>query len=276
MTESLNLAKVSLEKASLEKASIADSFSRAATTYDDSAWYQRRVGDKLLAMIGKGVIHTCVDVGAGTGHFTRKLAKKSAFKRVVGVDLAEGMVRFASEQASNAKKVPEWLVADAEKLPFPTQSVDLIFSNMAIQWVQQPERLFEEWHRVLNAGGQVIFSTLLPATLHELADCWQKVDAYQHVNNFVSLPVLKQAIEQSGFSIQTWQRSIDVLQYDDLKNLVKELKGVGAHNINASRPKGMMGKQRWQQFQDAYEVLRTPQGTLPATWHVLYGVLSRD
>ena len=268
------------ENTLLEKTAIADSFSRAAESYDSAAWYQRRVGEKLVSKVDELISPEmlsaqCLDVGAGTGHFSRQLAALPWIDQLSGLDIATGMMRHASQHTSSSENIT-WLVGDAENLPLKEGTVDLIFSNMAIQWAQQPHTLFKEWARVLKPQGYAAFSTLLPATLHELAACWQKVDAYQHVNQFTPLAEMKQAVEAAGFKIVLFERTIDILQYQDVKSLLKELKAVGAHNINAKRPKAMMGKTHWQQFQSAYEALRTPQGTLPATWHMLYGVLKHD
>jgi malonyl-CoA O-methyltransferase len=269
-----------LKEIELEKTVIADSFSRAAESYDSAAWYQRRVGEQLLSKVKEYVAPSaskvqCLDVGAGTGLFTRLLASLPWVDQTMGLDMAEGMVLHARKQASTTKDMT-WLVGDAESLPLKDGSIDLIFSNMAIQWVRHPQRLFKEWARVLKPQGYAAFTTLLPATLHELTTCWQKVDDYQHVNQFTPLPEMKQSINESGLKIELFERKIDILQYQDVKSLLKELKAVGAHNINVKRPKTMMGKTHWQQFQRAYEDLKTPQGALPATWHMLYGVLKHD
>jgi len=261
----------------MAKLTIADSFSRAAESYDQAAWYQRRVGESALRLVPERMSGTCIDVGAGTGFFTRKLVEYPLFDLVLGIDLAEGMMRFSHQKDTEKMlSLPSWVVGDGESLPLHDHTVDLIYSNMAIQWLAQPELLFSEWRRVLKKQGRIIFSTLLPATLHELASCWEQVDQYQHVNTFTSLAVLEQAVKFSGLNKIYWQRSIDVLQYASLKTLLRELKEVGAHNLNQTRPKGMMGKKKWQQFQEAYELLRSPEGGLPATWHVLYGVLSYE
>jgi malonyl-CoA O-methyltransferase len=61
------------------------------------------------------------------------------------------------------------------------------------------------------------------------------------------------------------------LYYPDALSLMRELKAIGAHNVNAGRSRGLTGRQGWQRMVQAYEALRTPQG-LPATWEVVYGV----
>ena len=65
-------------------------------------------------------------------------------------------------------------------------------------------------------------------------------------------------------------QEIVTLTYEQLKPLLRELKGIGAHNVLPGRSTGLMGRQRWQRMVDAYERFRR-DGRLPATYEVVYG-----
>ena len=253
-----------------DKKQVARSFGRAAATYDSVADFQRKVGRSLFDMLPLSPAETVLDLGCGTGFFYSQLQQKFSGARVVGLDLAEGMLQYC---AANQKG--DWLCADAENLPLADNSIDLVYSSLAIQWCENNDALFAELFRVLRPGGQVFFSTLGPDTLHELRRAWSTVDNYVHVNRFTEKVDLLAAIQQAGFNKQqlllTEQQVI--LEYETLRELTWELKGIGAHNVNSGRLVGLTGRKRMQTFIKGYEQQRNAKGLLPASYQVWLGRL---
>ncbi|WP_082850005.1 malonyl-ACP O-methyltransferase BioC [Halioglobus sp. HI00S01] len=257
----------------LAKHDVAQSFSRAAAEYDSVAQLQRDVGDRLLASINAlpEAPEKVLDLGSGTGHFSAALRQRFPDATYIGVDLAEGMVRYAREVHPQAG---EWLVGDAEALPLASASVDLVFSSLAIQWCLRPELLFAEVARVLRPGGRCAFTSLGPATLHELRSSWAAVDEYQHVNEFLPLERLDQAAARTpGIALQ-----VDIepfcMEYRQVRELLNELKTLGAHNVNRDRPVGLTGRRALQGMLQAYEQWRR-DGLLPASYEVYFGTLTK-
>ncbi|WP_200821268.1 malonyl-ACP O-methyltransferase BioC [Oceanicoccus sp. KOV_DT_Chl] len=256
-----------------DKKQVARSFSRAAETYDGVAEFQRLVGKRLLDFLPEINAETVLDLGCGTGFFTPQLQSHYPGSNIVGLDLAEGMVRYSS-----ARQLGNWLCADAESLPLAANSIDIIYSSLAIQWCENNTELFSEIFRVLKPGGRFIFSTLGPQSLHELRSAWSVVDDYVHVNRFAAKELLLVAIKRAGFDNQhnsAWLEEMITLQYSSLRELTWELKGIGAHNVNSGRPVGLMGRQRMQAFMQGYEQQRNSEGLLPASYQVWYGVLGK-
>ncbi|WP_116368364.1 malonyl-ACP O-methyltransferase BioC [Parahaliea mediterranea] len=269
----------------LDKRAIAASFSRAASSYDSVAALQREVGERLLQRLPARLsspsaspspshssahssdVATVLDLGCGTGYFQRALCERFPDARYIGLDLATGMLDYARRQhgADHA-----WVAGDAEQLPLAANSVDLIFSSLAIQWCQRPVALFAELERVLRPGGLCLFSTLGPATLQELRSAWAAVDSARHVNDFLPAAALQQA---AGPALQL-ERETLCLRYRRLRQLFDELKGIGAHNVHSQRPAGLGGRRALAGMMDAYEAWRS-DGLLPATYEVFYGVLAR-
>lgn len=255
----------------VEKRKVAQSFSRAAPTYDSVADLQRQVGDQLLTRLPDiNATDTLLDVGAGTGYFTGPLSQRC---QVVGLDIAEGMLRFARE---NHNSVQHWLCADAEYLPLTDSSVQHIFSSLAIQWCSQLPQLFSELHRVLSPGGQLRIATLGPQTLYELRDAWKAVDHYAHVNHFEPAENLQAAMVDAGFDDVSIATQTITLSFAELKQLTHELKALGAHNMNSGQSGGLTGRARLKAFKAAYESFRREDGTLPATYEVYYLTASRS
>ncbi len=255
----------------IDKRLIAESFSRAAASYDSAARLQRLVGESLLSRLPAGLSpRNILDLGCGTGHFTQALAARYPAADIYGLDLALGMLEYARRHSTGNL---HWIGGDAEKLPLASGSIDLLFSSLAIQWCTELPSLFREMRRVVRPGGLILFSTLADGTLWELRQAWQAVDQYRHVNDFAPLADLRQTVAEVDFAEASVEQQTLVLEHQDLRELTSELKRLGAHNLNQGRPQGMTGPERLRRLLKAYESFRTPAGTLPATWQVVYGGL---
>jgi malonyl-CoA O-methyltransferase len=212
-----------------------------------------------------------LDLGCGTGYFSASLKQRYPGARYIGLDLAEGMVKYARGRATSNS---EWLVADAESLPLASESVDLVFSSLAVQWCSRPTHLFAELARVLRPGGRCVFTSLGPGTLCELRAAWAAVDSNQHVNSFQTMPELSAAARDvPGVSLRLESHGFR-MEYTRVRDLLAELKTLGAHNMNRGRPTGLTSRRALQGMLRAYEVYRE-EGVLPATYDVIFGVLEK-
>ncbi|MBS9759240.1 malonyl-ACP O-methyltransferase BioC [Pseudomonas mosselii] len=254
-----------------DKRQVAASFSRAAASYDSVAALQRAVGMALLEKLPSNLAPArWLDMGSGTGHFSRVLAERFAQSSGVAVDIAEGMLRHAREQGGARHHV----AGDAEHLPLRDGCVDLLFSSLAVQWCGQFASVLGEARRVLRPGGVLAFSSLCVGTLDELRASWQAVDGLVHVNRFRRFEDYQRLCGDSGLELIDLERRPHVLHYPDVRSLTHELKALGAHNLNPGRPSGLTGRARMQGLLQAYEQYRQVQG-LPATYQVVYGVLRK-
>lgn len=257
-------------KSTINKRDVARSFSQAADSYDAVATLQRQVGKTLLQQRPRQA-HHILDLGCGTGYFSARLRKHYPRAQVIGLDLAQGMVRYA--KAQHGEHIKDWLTGDAEQLPLADNSVDLIYSSLVVQWCQQPKKLWAELARVLKPGGEILCSTLGPDTLKELRSAWAAVDDAVHVNRFASVFALTSTMPNS--LKVSYKTETIVLRYGFLMGLLKELKSLGAHNVNRGRKRGMTGKRQLQALINAYESFRE-HGELPATYDVIYLHLVKD
>lgn len=255
----------------LAKAEVAQSFSRAAIHYDSVAKLQRDVGTRLLSSLQdmRREPSVVLDLGCGTGYFQPELQRRYPQADYIGLDLAQGMVEYARTRCSGAAS---WLVGDAEALPLAANSVDLVFSSLAIQWCDNPQLLFAELSRVLRPGGRCVFTSLGPGTLCELRSAWAAVDAHQHVNTFLPLATLETAAEKVPGIALDMECVQFRMEYQRVRDLLDELKTLGAHNMNRDRPSGLTSRRALQGMLQAYERWRQ-DGRLPATYDVIFGVL---
>jgi len=263
-------SKNTVENITIEKARIADSFSRAANSYDHAAQLQRNIGAALLATLPAQINGIVIDIGCGTGFITCELLKKyggttnAGNTNIVALDFAAGMLQRTQQHNDVA-----CVQADMEQLPFADYTADWLISNLALQWASVPLQCFQQWRRVLKPDGQLFFATFLPGTLRELEQSWSAVDDAVHVNRFVEYDALLDALHAAGFTQVESLPATHTVYYPDTGALARELKAIGAHNMNAGQPTGLTGTQRWKKMQAAYELLRTERG-LPASYEVLY------
>ncbi|MEB0048038.1 MULTISPECIES: malonyl-ACP O-methyltransferase BioC [unclassified Pseudomonas] len=254
-----------------DKRHVAASFSRAAASYDSVAELQRDVGSQLMSRLPSGFSPGCwLDLGCGTGYFSRALEANFPRGHGLALDIAEGMLNHARPLGGAS----HFIAGDAECLPIRHSTCDLIFSSLAVQWCADFSSVLSEAYRVLKPGGLFAFASLCAGTLYELRDSWRHVDGRVHVNRFREFSVYQQLCAASGLKVASLQTCPHVLHYPDVRSLTHELKALGAHNLNPGRPGGLTGRARILGLIEAYEQFRQAQG-LPATYQVVYAVLEK-
>lgn len=268
----------------IDKREVARAFGRAAASYDAHAVLQRevmvRLGERLELMSVKPT--RVLDAGCGTGLGLRLLQARYPGAEIVGLDLAlpmlhearghehePGLGGFIKRLLPSASR-QSFLCADIERLPFGKSSIDLVWSSLALQWASDPEAAFRELHRAIASQGLLIFATFGPDTLKELRQAFAKVDGGSHVNRFLDMHDIGDMLVHAGFQHPVMEMEVLTLTYADLGSLLRDLKGIGAHNAATDRARGMMGKSAWRKLEHSYELFRK-EGRLPATYEVIYG-----
>lgn len=249
-----------------DKRAVAQSFSRAAGKYDAAAQIQATVRDALLSRCDENAVGQVLDLGCGTGLALQNLHQHYRGATLIAADLAEGMLQVARARHGDAL----WLAADAEKLPLADASIDRIVSSFALQWCESPAAWLNEIWRVLRPGGRAFIATLGTDTLNELYRAWCIADAtHVHVNAFVSLPELRLAVAQLPWTQSHVDEQLYCDRHASLRGVLRSIKDIGAHNINAGRARGLTGRRQLLALQQAYENFRS-DGQLPATYHVIF------
>jgi malonyl-CoA O-methyltransferase len=259
------------DAARLDMQRVRASFNRASTGYDHAAALQARVRGELLERLAffKLAPRVALDLGTGTGGGAQAL--RAAYRRalVIGLDSAPGMLREARRRSTLFRRF-ERVLAAAERLPLATASVDLLFSNLMLQWCDDLAAPLAEARRVLAPSGLFVLSTFGPDTLRELRDAWAAVDGDSHVNRFLDLHDVGDALVRAGFAEPVLDVERVVLDYPDTMALMRDLKAIGAHNATRGRPRGLTGRARMDGMRAAYERCRR-NGLLPASFEVVYG-----
>jgi malonyl-CoA O-methyltransferase len=255
----------------LDQRAFVRAFDRAGHSYDAAAWLQRYAAAELLERLQFFGLQPqrLLDLGAGTCHAAALLARRYPGARVLAADLSPGMLRAAPRHWWQRQRYAR-VCADARALPLADHSVDLVYSNLMLQWCDRPDQAFSELARVLRPGGLLVFSSLGPQALSELRAAWSAADTAVHVSEFPDMPQLGAALAQAGFLEPVLDVESLRHHYAEVSALARELRSLGAHNAASTRARGLTGRGRWRAMTGAYEQWRTPQG-LPATFELLFG-----
>jgi malonyl-CoA O-methyltransferase len=259
-------------------APVRRSFDRAAARYEEFAVLSREVLARLQERMDLMQLapRAILDLGSGTGLAARALGERFPAADVVRLDLSRRMLqgapaqsgwRRALKQLSGGGRQPA-LCADFARLPLQAEAFDVVISNLALHWAQDPSAVLREAHRVLRVGGLMIFSTLGPDTLKELARAVRDAGGAAPAHPFVDMHDLGDALLASGFADPVMEMERIVLTYQRFEDLLRDLRGTGASGL----PGGLgLRTPRWRErLAAAYERCREA-GSLPATFEIVYG-----
>lgn len=256
--------------AGLDTVQIRRAFGRAANSYEAHAVLQAEVGERLRERLD-GAAFTPVrvlDVGCGPGAGARVLRQRYSMAEVIALDLALPMLQAAGRNAGAPPSFAR-VCADAQALPIADASIDLVHSNLCLQWCEDPGLALAEFRRVLRPGGTLLFSTFGPDTLKELRSAFASADATPHVSRFIDMHDVGDALLATGFRDPVLERDDFVLTYADARGLMRELHAIGATNADTKRQRSLTGKSHLLRVIEAYEAFRV-DGLLPATYEVVY------
>jgi malonyl-CoA O-methyltransferase len=255
----------SVNKQAVNKQAIAGAFGRAASHYDAVAKLQQQTGEFLMELAqAENTGIRVLDAGCGTGFFSGRWKQQG--KQVIALDLASGMLNHAK-----ALQVADYyLQGDIENLGLADNSVDVCFSNLAVQWCNDLPRALQELYRVTRSGGLMVFSTLVKGSLCELETAWKHIDDYQHINQFLPLHAIAEACQPFRHQIIHQQYN---QYYPQLLPLLNSLKGIGATHLHHGRQQGLMTRKRLNMLAEVY-----PQnhGNYPLSYQIAFGVIYCD
>jgi len=263
----------------IDKQRMRRSFERAAASYDQAAVLQRAVAERMAERLQfvKFTPVAMLDAGCGTGYARHLLQERYKGARLLELDIALSMLQVARGARSWWRKLlsgpasnVDFVCGDLECLPLQAGSVDLVWSNLALQWCNDLDATFSGVRRVLAPNGLFMFSTFGPDTLKELRQAFGQVDGYTHVSRFADMHDIGDALMRAGFAEPVMDMEYFTLTYDSASGLMCDLKALGAHNATQGRRQGLAGKTAWRRMEAEYEKLRR-DGKLPATYEVVYG-----
>jgi malonyl-CoA O-methyltransferase len=219
-----------------------------------------------------------VDVGCGAAAGRDAVGDRYPKAEMLRADSAFPRLRRAHGARPLAARVrsligarrEHFVCADMSALPIRTGSCGLVWSNLALAWSADPAATLREWHRVLEVGGLLMFSSYGPDTLKELRAAFGAVDSAPHVHPFVDMHDLGDALVATGFADPVMDMDLLTVTYDRVEALVEGLRAAGQRNAHAARRRGLTGRRGWARMIDAYRALAR-DGRVPASFEIVYG-----
>jgi len=264
---------------SIGKDPIKRSFSKAASTYDEFSGFQKDTAGEVFDLLSELLLDregalvkgeaaaaqpggfSFLDVGAGTGALASLMGGLPA-ARVAASDISLSMLLKAREKHGEAFGLA---VADCCRLPFRDAVFDAVGSSLALQWAADLKEAFKEASRVLKPGGLLAFSTLGPATLAELRECYK---AAQRVE-FKDRAAVEEALGASGLAPVSIEDRVVKRRYDSFTGLLKTLKMIGAAPP-AECGKGLSPGRKLREAGTAYhERFPSPLGGVEASYELI-------
>ncbi len=224
-----------------------------------------------------------LDAGCGAGADLGLLQNHFPAAHVLGLDGAPAMVAAAKAPVSTlgalnhmlSKWLPskvglDLLCANFAELPLAPNSVDLVWSNLALHWHPQADRAFAEWRRVLRVDGLLMFSCFGPDTFKQVRAAFEGVDDASHGLPFVDMHDFGDMLVEAGFATPVMDMETITLTYSTAQALLDDVRALGGNPL-ATRRRGLLGRRDWQRVQDKLEQARRPDGKLGLTLEVIYG-----
>ncbi len=256
---------------SSEKPRIANNFSRAASVYADHAILQKQVEQQLLSMLPAQSADTVVDLGCGPCLVFPRLQEHYPTAKLIGLDLSYGMLREASKLSKRQRCL---CVADADQLPLASNSVDVLFSSLALQWCQGLQHVLQQAHRVVRPGGTLAFSTLACGTLDEVHQAWASIDDYEHTNEFATVAEQYRLLLNSPWQLQAFRARTEQLHFPSAKALLKNLRQTGVNTVLSNARAGLLTRNQYRAVEASFEQFREASG-IPLRYRTLYVVLHK-
>ncbi len=219
------------------KQEICKRFDRAAATYDGYADVQQETALELCLLLEQHDPATILELGCGTGGFTRKLSSLLPKSSLTCLDFSQAMVAKAKVKTSSANI--HFHCIDCEVyLAGNTEKYDCICSNATFQWFQEPHLVLENIQRSLFTGGVFAASLFGPNCLAELGAGLQAVMGAEY-----SLPsphfLGKKQIQTlcHGFKSVEIQEQVYTRSYETIYDLLRVIKYTGTGGYHTQVPR---------------------------------------
>ena len=236
-----------------------------AAQFNDADFFCAEVRQRLADRLDLFQLEPdCIlDLGAATGLATEALHQRFPQTEIIELDVSLNMLR---QPASVTRNV---VCADAHRLPFADDSIDMVFANLLLPLSQAPEQLFTEIKRVLKHPGLFLFSSLGPDTLKEIRKAWLNIDTHEHVQQFADMHNVGDALVKAGFADPVLDVEMLTINYREPARLVDDLRAVAATNRSPARAPGLTTPRRWQRFVEALQ--RDSEDRIPVSFEIVCG-----
>lgn len=149
----------------IDKITVAKNFSKNAAFYDNNSSVQSAVASMLVKKLPSCRVGSILEIGCGTGNYTRLLRDVFKANWIKAIDISEEMVGIARGKIKDEKTY--FVVSDVETIDF-NEKFSLITSNATFHWFYNLETAIERLQKALTEDGMMVFSIFGPKTFVEL------------------------------------------------------------------------------------------------------------
>lgn len=238
---------------SRRSAEIAAKFGASAESYERYAGLQRAIAGRLARLLPELKRPHVLELGCGTGLFSRHLLQRYPDGRFVFTDVAPAMIAACRRNLAPLGPVNiSYEVMDAGEAGGHA-GLDLIVSSMTLHWLADPIASLERLRRFLAPGGVLLYATLGPDSFAE----WRDALASEGLpSGLAEIPPLAGVLEEERLTPDT-----------DALSFLRRMKGVGGLTPREGyAPLSPAGLRRTVRAADARFGGRI-------TWHIVYGRL---
>jgi malonyl-CoA O-methyltransferase len=217
-------------------------FAAAAASYDEAAVLAREVGSRMAKRLDcvRLAPGRCADIGCATGDGIRELQRRYSEALPIAIDYAQTMLQAVSARAPLLQRLrgrePRLVNADVRALPLKDGSLDLVWSNLMLHWLDDPLSAFKELHRVLAVDGLWTFAALGPDTLKEL-----RLAGAGSLRAFPDMHDLGDMLVAASFADPVLDMEMIVFEYRRPRQLLADQRHLGVRN-------GLLGQMPWRDW----------------------------
>ncbi len=222
-----------------------------------------------------------LDAGCGAGHALDPLRARYAGSNYIGQDNCSPLLQVARQRYQHKpslwhklrnKPAPglRFEQADMASTGLADQSLDLVWSNLALHWHPEPHLVLQEWRRILRNDALAMYSSFGPGSLVELRAAIEDAGLETQTMQFVDMHDFGDIMLQVGFADPVMDQEVITLTYRSAAKLLEDMRALGG-NPNPARRATLAGSNWRKRLLQALEKRRNHDGTIHITLEVAYG-----
>ncbi len=267
-------------------ATVRHQFEARAARFADHDALVRETGNRLIERLAvlRHAPARILDLGCGPGRSRAALQARFPEAQVFGADLSEAMLRADPAPSAGSARLRRWrallarrvaprpwaVCADAGRLPWPDESIDLVFSNLMLPWHPAPHEVITEVSRVLRPGGLVLFSAYGPDTLRELRAACLRAGLATRPMPYVDMHDFGDMLITAGFETPVMESETLRLTFAGANALLTEVRALGA-NPRADRARGLPSGRVARALHAELDALRNAEERIALTFEIVIG-----
>jgi len=226
-----------------------------------------------------------LDAGCGAGAQIPLLHARYPNAHFIGQDHNAGLLKLAQQSAHKIyphgvqawigrlrgrPPATSWIHQDLAQTGLDPESLDFVWSNLALHWHPAPHEVLQEWGRIIRPNGLVFFSCFGPATMQELRQALSTAGLTTATPSFVDMHDFGDLLIEKGFADPVMDQEVLTLTYASPEKLLHDVKNLGG-NPALGRKATLTTPQWRQRLLNALEQQRRPDGRIHLTIEVAYG-----